>query len=121
MLYWYLPRATNAALDAATQSATTAFAASVTIVHRMALLATPTMLVGPFKQAEAMRMVSEKMDAATEGAFEAAIETNRLMIRSAFSPIGPDEFARSLVAIGTAAVKPAARRARANAKRLSGG
>ncbi|MBL8571015.1 MAG: hypothetical protein JNK84_18240 [Phreatobacter sp.] len=116
-----MPRFTEAALGAATLSASTAVAASVTIAHRMMLLGDPAALALPSGQIEAVRMVAEKMNAATEGSVEAAFETGRFMMRSAFGGVSPDDVAHGLVAIGVAATRPAARRARANARRLSRG
>jgi hypothetical protein len=119
LLFWYMPRFTEAALGAATLSASTAVAAGVTIAHRMMMLGDPAAFALPAGQVEAMRMVSEKMDAATEGSLAAAAETGRFMMRSAFGGISPDEIARGLLTIGVAAAKPAARRAKANARRLA--
>lgn len=114
-----MPRFTEAALGAATLSASTAFAAGVTIAHRMMLLGDPAALVLPSGQIEAVRMVAEKMNAAAEGSVEASIEAGRFMMRSALGGVSPDEMARGLLTIGVAAAKPAARRAKANARRLA--
>jgi hypothetical protein len=119
LFYWYMPRFTETALRAATMSATTAVAASVTIAHRLAMLSTPSVLEGAAGQHEAMRMVAEKFNAATEGAVDAGLEAGRFMLRSAFGQVSPDDLAHGLVAIGVAATRPAARRARANARRLT--
>jgi len=121
LLHWYLPRFTEAALGAATLSASTAFAASVTIAHRMVLMSDPANLWhGPGRN-EALRMVGEKLDAAAEGSLEAAFEVGRLAMRSVSGRLTTDDVAQGLVAIGVAATRPAARRARANARRLSRG
>lgn len=117
-MFWYLPRFTDSALSAATLSASTAIAASVTIAHRMALMATPSGFDAA-GQREALRMVSEKLAAATEGSFEAAIETGRFMMRSALGQVSPDDVAHGLMAIGVAAAEPAARTVKANARRLT--
>jgi hypothetical protein len=119
LLFWYMPRFTQAALGAANLSASTAMAAGVTIAHRMMLMGDPTAFGLPAGQAEAMRMVAEKVDAATEGSMDAVFETGRLMMRSAFGNLSADEIAHGMVAIGVAATKPAARRVKANARRLS--
>lgn len=117
-LFWYMPRFTGSALDAAALSATTAVAAGITIAHRLAMLTTPFGLDAA-SQNEAVRMVAEKVGAAAEGSVAAAVETSRFMMRSAFGQMSPDDLAEGLVAIGVAATKPAARRARANARRLA--
>lgn len=114
-----MPRFTQAALGAATLSATASVAAGVTIAHRMMLLGDPTALSDPAGQVEAMRMVAEKFHAAAEGSMEAALETGRFMLRSAVGRVSADEIAQGLVTIGVAAAKPAARRVRANARRLA--
>lgn len=121
LLYWYLPRFTEAALGAATLSATTAMAASVTIAHRVVLMSDPATLWHASGRGEALRMVGEKLDAAAEGSLEATLEIGRLAMRTATGRLTTDDVAHGLVAIGIAATRPAARRARANARRLSRG
>lgn len=64
--------------------------------------------------AEVQRMMSEKMSAAIEGGMAAS----RVMTRMAFAG-DPVAAAGVMVAAGEAAIKPAARVVRANAKRLS--
>ena len=59
-LFWYMPRFTGSALDAAALSATTAVAAGITIAHRLAMLTTPFGLDAA-SQNEAVRMVAEKV------------------------------------------------------------
>lgn len=114
-----MPRFAGAALNAATLSAGTAFAASITIAHRMALLSDPQALWGARVHSEAVRMVAEKLDAAAEGALQASLVAGRLAMRSATGRLSTDEVAKGLVAVGLAATRPAARRARANARRLT--
>ncbi|QCI68763.1 hypothetical protein [Phreatobacter stygius] len=118
MFFWYMPRFTDSAMRAASLSASTAIAAGVTIAHRMAMMATPSGFDAA-SQHEAMRMVAEKVDAATEGSFDAVVETGRFMMRSAFGQVSPDDVAHGLMAIGVAAARPAARTAKANARRLT--
>lgn len=119
MFFWYLPRFTEAALGAASLSATTAMAASVTIAHRMVLMSDPSTLFHGPARVEAMRMIGEKVDAAAQGSLDAAFEVGRLAIRSASGRMSTDDVAHGLLAIGVAATRPAARRAKANARRLS--
>jgi hypothetical protein len=66
-----------------------------------------------------MRMIGEKVDAAAQGSLDAAFEVGRLAIRSASGRMSTDDVAHGLLAIGVAATRPAARRAKANARRLS--
>jgi len=119
LFFWYLPRFTEAALGAATLSATTAMAASVTIAHRMVLMSDPSTLWQTPTRLEAMRMIGEKMDAAAQGSLDAAFEVGQLALRSATGRLSTDDVAHGLLAIGVAATRPAARRAKANARRLS--
>ncbi|KAF0124901.1 MAG: hypothetical protein FD152_2886 [Xanthobacteraceae bacterium] len=121
LFFWYLPRFTEAAIGVATLSATTAMAASVTIAHRMVLMSDPSTLLHRPARAEAMRMIGEKVDAAAQGSLDAAFEVGRLAIRSASGRMSTDDVAHGLLAIGVAATRPAARRAKANARRLSRG
>lgn len=119
LFFWYMPRFTEAAMSAATLSASTAVASAVTITHRMMLMADPTMIWDLSSRGETMRMFSEKMDAATQGSLDAAVEAGRLAMRSVTGSMTHDDVAHGLLAIGVAATRPAARRAKANARRLS--
>jgi hypothetical protein len=114
-----MPQSTQTAFGVAALSASTAVAAGVTIAHRMMLLADPSALGAATNRAEAMRMVSEKVDAVAEGSLDAAFEAGHFVMRSLFGSVWPDDIAHGLMAIGMAAAKPAARRASANARRLS--
>lgn len=105
-------------MSAATLSASTAVASAVTITHRMMLMADPATIWDLSTRGEAMQMISEKLDAATQGSFDAAMEAGRLALRSATGQLSHDDVAHGLLAIGVAAARPAARRARANARRL---
>ncbi len=114
-----MPRFTEAAMGAATLSASAALASAVTITHRVMLMSDPATAWDLSSRGEAMRMISEKMDAATQGSLDAAFAAGRLALRSASGRMSTDDVAHDLLAIGVAAGRPAARRARANAKRLS--
>ncbi|CEJ13353.1 hypothetical protein BN1110_03667 [bacterium YEK0313] len=117
-MFWYMPRFTGSALNAAALSASTAVAAGITISHRLALMTMPFGLDAA-GQKEAVRMVAEKLGAAAEGSIAATVEASRFMLRSACGPMSPDDLAEGLVAIGVAAARPAARRVKANARRLA--
>lgn len=65
---------------------------------------------------EAERMVTEKLSAAIEG----GVAASRVLSGVAFAP-GPMAAAGMMVAAGEAALRPAKRRVRANARRLSRG
>ncbi|MFD1333418.1 hypothetical protein ACFQ4O_15570 [Methylopila musalis] len=68
----------------------------------------------PAGMAEAQRMVSEKVSAAFEGGVAAGRVLSRMS--AATTPIAAAGF---MIAAGEAAIKPARRRVRANARRLS--
>jgi len=119
MFPWLSPKATDAAMTAAVLTASTMAAANVTIAHRLALLASPSLFSGGAKMEESFRMVAEKFDAAAEGVFDASLEAGRVALRASLAPITPDALAGRLIGIGLAAAKPAARKAKANARRFS--
>lgn len=116
-----MPRFTEAAWQAASHQASAAMAASLTIAHRMTMLSDPSAMANTKNHAEAMRMVTEKMDAAAEGSLAAAAEVSRFVMRSAMGRVSPDDIAHGLMKIGVAATKPATRKVKANARRLSAG
>lgn len=119
MFYWFLPGFSRASADMAAHSAATAVAAAVTVTQRLALMADPASLSGASGRAEAVRMVAEKMEATAEGLLDASVETGLFVMRLSLGRVWPDDVARGFVAIGAAATRPAARRARANARRLT--
>lgn len=119
LFYWFLPGFSRASADMAAHSAATAVAAAVTVTQRLALMADPASLSGASGRAEAVRMVAEKMEATAEGLLDASVETGLFVMRLSLGRVWPDDVARGFVAIGAAATRPAARRARANARRLT--
>ena len=73
------------------------------------------------KAREAQLMVQEKVDAAVEGAWAAQKAWGAFLIRAAFGGVRtPNDVSAGLAAIAEAAAAPAWRRARANARRLTG-
>jgi hypothetical protein len=97
----------------------TSVAAAVTIAARAPLLFG---LPGPRDGQDARetnRMVTEKMEAALEGAISAQFAMMLLWSRIAFGGVsGPAALAHGLADVAHAATNPAHRRVRANAKRL---
>ena len=70
---------------------------------------------------EAHLMVAEKVDAAVEGAMAAQAAWGAFMIKAAFGGVrSPSDFSIGLAGIAEAAAKPARRKVRANARRLTG-
>ena len=72
------------------------------------------------KAREARLMVQEKVDAAVEGAFAAQMAWGSFFIKAAFGGVRtPNDVSVGLTAIAEAAVAPARRKVRANARRLT--
>jgi len=73
------------------------------------------------KTHEARLMVQEKVDAAIEGALAAQAAWGAFFIRAAFGGVrSPHDVVSGFAAIAEAAAKPARRKVRANARRLTG-
>jgi len=91
-------------------------AAAATIWHRLSMFGATAMMSETERQAEAARMVGEKMAAAYEGSWKAGIEATQAMWGMA---LGKKPTASTAAAIADAAVRPALREAKANARRLN--
>jgi hypothetical protein len=73
------------------------------------------------KAREAQLMVREKVDAAVEGGLAAQKAWSAFVIKAAFGGVRtPNDVSVGLAAIAEAAVAPARRKVRANARRLTG-
>jgi hypothetical protein len=73
------------------------------------------------KAREAQLMMAEKFDAAVEGAMAAQAAWGEFMIRAAFGGVRtPDDLSIGLAGIAEAAARPARKKVRANARRLTG-
>jgi hypothetical protein len=73
------------------------------------------------KAREARLMVQEKVDAAIEGALAAQAAWGAFFIKAAFGGVRtPGDVSAGLTAVAEAAVAPARRKVRANARRLTG-
>ena len=73
------------------------------------------------KMREARRMVQEKVDAAVEGAFAAQAAWGAFVLKAAFGGVrSANDISMGLAGIAEAAAKPARRKVRANARRLTG-
>lgn len=94
--------------------------AMTTVAMRLPLMAA-SQLSGEGPTREDKRMVSEKVDAAMEGALDSALAGGDLLRRAMFGQLNPALFAHGMVAIADAAHRPARRRVKANALRLTGG
>jgi hypothetical protein len=93
--------------------------AALTIAARTQTLLSPGQ---PSEKArEAQLMVQEKVDAAVEGAFAAQKAWSAFVIKAAFGRVRTaNDLSAGLSAIAEAAAAPARRKARANARRLTG-
>ncbi len=73
------------------------------------------------KAREARLMVQEKVDAAVEGAIAAQAAWGAFFVKAAFGGVrSPNDLSNGLAGIAEAAAKPARRKVRANARRLTG-
>ncbi|WP_448951888.1 hypothetical protein [Labrys neptuniae] len=97
----------------------TSQASAITIGHRMPILAMLPFWPHPDNLIEASRMVTEKFEALAEGAMAASNEMTALGLRAALGGTDAQDLASGLLGVAVAAAKPAQRRARANARRLS--
>jgi dihydropteroate synthase len=93
-------------------------AAGVTIAARAPILLSH--FTGrPERSEESVRMVAEKIEAAVEGAAAAQVALWSLWGQVAFGMVrGPTAFAHGMADVADAAMRPAHRRVRANARRL---
>lgn len=92
-----------------------AFAAA-TVWHRLSWFGAAAVMTEAERQAEATRMLSEKIAAAYEGSWKAGLEATRTMWGAA---LGAKPSVSAPAAIVDAAVRPALRKARTNARRLN--
>ncbi len=73
------------------------------------------------KAREAQLMVAEKMEAAVEGVVAAQAAWGAFVMRTAFGGMwSANDLSLGLASVAEAAIKPAHRRVRANARRLTG-
>jgi hypothetical protein len=87
--------------------------AAVTISHRLPLLASGN------GQDEAVRMVSEKIEAAVRGSLDATVVAGALFGQVATGQLAAHELPEGFLMVGQAALAPAYSKVRANAQRLS--
>ncbi len=95
--------------------------AAVTIAARTHKLAAPDVEGASAQVREARRMVDEKILAACEGAFAAQMAWGAFVMKATLGGVRTfEDAALGLAGVAEAAVKPARRTVRANAKRLTG-
>jgi hypothetical protein len=96
-------------------------AAMATISARLPMLAATATGLGSKRQhRETQVMVAEKLKAASEGAGLGAMETARVTMKVLFGDAHPAAVAGHMMDVAAAATRPARRKVRANAKRLTG-
>jgi|SRR5271170_1198473 len=95
--------------------------AAVTIAARAPALAMPEFDFTGENAREARLMVQEKIAAVCEGVFDAQMAWGSFLVRAAFGGVtSPNHFSHALVDVADAAMAPARRTVRANARRLTG-
>ena len=95
--------------------------AAVTIAARMPALVTPGIDFTGEKARETQLMVQEKITAAYEGAWAAQMAWGSFLIKAAFGGVTmPHHVSHGMVDVAEAAMAPARRTVRANARRLTG-
>lgn len=104
---------------AAADAGETASHCGVTIAARLPTLAGAFFAPSASGMAEWNRAYSEKVAATWEGAFAASAEWQAVMMRSVFDPPSLAALATDMMGVLDKAAKPARRRAKANARRLT--
>lgn len=97
----------------------TSLAAATTIAARTPILFTAAFTGSPKAVRESRRMVTEKAAAVAEGAMAASQAWGALWLQMATGFARPSQLARGLTSVMNAAVAPAQRTCKANARRLS--
>ena len=87
--------------------------AAVTVSHRLPILASGN------GQDEAIRMVSEKIEATMRGSLDAAVVAGTLFGQAATGQLAAHKLPEGFLMVGQAALAPAYSKVRANARRLS--
>jgi hypothetical protein len=113
-------RLANKSFSMAKANAEAGVDAALTIAARAQNLLSPA--GEPMEKArEAQLMVVEKMEAAVEGAVAAQAAWGALLIKAAFGGVqSPNDLSIGVAGVAEAAMSPALRRVRANARRLTG-
>ena len=114
-------RLTRRSLTLAKQTAQAGIDAALTIAARTPGLVAPGLDLSGEKAREARMMVQEKVAAACEGAWAAQMAWGSFLVKSLFGgAMSPDHLSNGWVDVADAAMAPARRTVRANARRLTG-
>ena len=112
---------TRRSLSLARNTAQSGIDAAVTIAARTPGLLAPGLDTSGKHAREARLMVQEKLAAAFEGAWAAQVALGSFWLKAAFGGVtSPDHVSHGLVDIADAALAPARKTVRANARRLTG-
>lgn len=113
-------RVARKSLAVARANAQTTVDAALTIAARTQRLMSPDVAAAE-RAREARRMAQEKLDAWVEGAFAAQAAWGAFLIKAAFGGVRtPHDISIGLAGVAQAAARPARRKARGNARRLTG-
>ena len=104
---------------AAAEAGETAAHCGITIAARLPTLAGAFFTPSASGMAEWNRAYSEKVAATWQGAFAASAEWQAVMMRSVLNPPSLAALANDMLGVLDKAAKPARRRAKANARRLT--
>ena len=114
-------RLTRRSLNLARDTAQSGIDAALTIAARTPGLVAPGLDISGKHAREARLMVQEKLAAAYEGAWAAQLALGSFWLKAAFGEvISPDHVSHGWVDIADAALAPARKTVRANARRLTG-
>jgi hypothetical protein len=112
---------TRRSLNLARNTAQSGIDAALTIAARTPGLLAPGLDASGKHAREARLMVQEKLTAAFEGAWAAQVALGSFWLKAAFGGVtSPDQFSHGLVDVADAALAPARKTVRANARRLTG-
>jgi hypothetical protein len=110
---------TRRSMSMARKTAQSGIDAAVTIAARTSGLVMPTL--DPGQARENQLMVQEKITAVCEGAWAAQMALGHFWLRAAFGGVTtPNQVSHAMVDVAEAAMAPARRAVRANARRLTG-
>jgi hypothetical protein len=114
-------RLTHRSLNLARDTAQSGIDAALTIAARTPGLVAPGLDLSGKHAREARLMVQEKLAAACEGAWAAQLALGSFWLKAAFGGVtSPDHVSHGWVDVADAAMAPARKAVRANARRLTG-
>ena len=91
----------------------------MTVWYRLPYLAAHSVIPAGERRSEKALMMDEKISALIEGTLKANAEAMRLASAAAMGRLGPEQMAAAPFSVAAAGLRPAFRRVRGNARRLS--